>query len=155
MNVHEATTLSATFWLTFAFGRFLAIFYSMYLSDYVIMHLDVFFLVLSSIPLSTSIVSNVYAFYFCSMIFALSFASLGPAALSYTSRYLTINGRIGAIYMVGGSCGEIVLPFIIAYMMDNFDPMWLMYIVTFCTICLYPLASYKFYLAGKHGEKKD
>ena len=155
MSISEATTLSATFWLTFALGRFLAIFYSMYLSDYTIMHIDVICLVFSSIPLSTSLAANTTAFYICSMIFALSFASLGPAALSYTSRYLTINGKIGAIYMVGGSSGEIVLPFVIAYMMDNFDPMWLMYIVTACTLTLYPLATYKFYLAGIHGERRD
>ena len=37
MNFDEATTLAATFWLVFAFGRLMAVFYSLFISDFVIM----------------------------------------------------------------------------------------------------------------------
>ena len=59
----------------------------------------------------------------------LGMSSIFPTAVSWADCYYPLTGRAAAVFIAGSGIGEMVIPVVTGYLFENFNSLWLMYMV--------------------------
>lgn len=116
----RAAYIVAYFWGFLAFGRVLAIFLAIILSNTTMIRLQLLLTLIGSL-LITTIISKSFLFsIIASASFGFGLSSLFPLAMTLISDYgFSMTSSTTTLFVVGSTFGEAVIPILIGFMMDK------------------------------------
>ncbi|XP_019628820.1 PREDICTED: sodium-dependent glucose transporter 1A-like isoform X2 [Branchiostoma belcheri] len=126
LSKDDAVGLNTLFWGTFSLVRGTAIFTTKCLSVKVILLLNLVGAIVSSLGLCVYAEHNRTLLFVATGIFGGSISTVFPSAISWAERYIHVTGKAAAVFVVGASFGEMVMPVLVGTMFER-SPMWLMY----------------------------
>lgn len=128
---------TSTFWTTFSVGRFSGIFLVRYFKPVKLLTLHLVLLITSFVGLLFASLAFSQELVWCFIALAgFSMSVIFPCIFSWTQEnIIAVSGVISAMFLIAASSGSILNPLFLAYLMDNFSPMWFMYLLL-CQSCL-------------------
>lgn len=127
----QASALNTVFWGGFCIGRFFAIFAAKVLSITSLFQLDLVGGVFFSIALLFIVQFN-WAYELALVAtggFGTFIACIFPSGIAWGEQYITINGRMASVLVVGGALGEMLFPFLVGLTIES-APRTFIYIIT-------------------------
>ena len=70
----------------------------------------------------------------CSALLGIGYGTIIPSSFLWVSSFMTIDGLFSSSYWVGSGIGSALIPTLMGYLMDTFDPMWFSYVLLACAI---------------------
>ena len=122
-----AAILTSVFWGTFALARAVSILLAAYkLSPGMMMVIDIIGSISAMIFLSAFLSSKVIL-WVGSAVLGASIASMFPTAISWAEQYIEITGKRAAVFVVGASFGEMVVPLVTGRLFTVYKPSFFIY----------------------------
>lgn len=119
--------LTFLFWLTFAFGRLLAIPLSLYVTPKTMLIVDLVGTMISTCFVWTF--SERYTPFAISLIFYGFFmASTFPSAITLLQTIIPVTGNMTTVFIIGASCGEMLVPLLVSSNFQATNYMSLIYV---------------------------
>ncbi|KAL3855262.1 hypothetical protein ACJMK2_014847 [Sinanodonta woodiana] len=127
----NGSLVTAMFWASFGFGRFLGIFVVRIVSP---TKLLLFYCSLLLISLAGFLVGSLLLFDSMVWIFAcltgLSMSVIFPAIFTWTEEnVIPVSGKIASLLLVAASSGSMLNPLYLGYLMENKSPLWFTYLL--------------------------
>lgn len=125
--------MTSLFWGIFTLGRLIAIPTSIYLSSATILAgsligcfvTTVVWLIFIHSKVAIWIVVSFYGF-FISVAF--------PTAMTLTETYVSLTGKLTSVMVVGASFGEMLVPLLVAVLLDKKGPDYLVWMLLLCSV---------------------
>uniref|UniRef100_A0A2C9JDN3 Uncharacterized protein n=1 Tax=Biomphalaria glabrata TaxID=6526 RepID=A0A2C9JDN3_BIOGL len=123
----KGATLAATFWGCLACGRGVSIIIARYFKPPCMIVANLILTITGACLLSFSISSSNSVIWVGTVLFGLGMSSIYPTAITWADTYYPLTGKATAVFVAGSGIGEMTLPMFTAYLFQNFDKMYLMY----------------------------
>ncbi|XP_077978945.1 uncharacterized protein LOC144434368 [Glandiceps talaboti] len=149
----QASYLNATFWGTFALGRFLSICIASVLSPKLMLIPDILGVVLSLVLLATLGSTNSSILWSATVGLGLCMASIFPAAIAWAERYILLTGKATASFFIASSIAGIVIPWFLGLLFSVKGITVLMPLLMGLAIVLFLLFIILQLMASRHGER--
>lgn len=120
LSAKQGSYITSAYWVALTLTRFLSVFLAMKISSLSFLIGDVCLVSLSAIFL-LFLMSKEWTLWLASLTLGIGIASAYGVVVAWINTYMHISSKFLAIFIVGGSTGEIVVPFIITYFIDT-DP---------------------------------
>lgn len=143
--------MTSVFWTAFTVSRLASIFLAIKFSSFVLIVSDLILILLGSLVLMV-LASYEWAVWLASALLGIGIASFFPAAIGWLDTYIDVNSKVASIFVVGASCGEMVIPFVITYYIDTV-PDVLVYVVTASSVSS-AIVIFILYMILRKREKK-
>lgn len=123
----QGATVAAIFWGSLATGRGIAIFIAKCCGPTVLIIIDLIFMIIGGLLLSFGVQHYDKILWLGTLILGLGMSSVFPAGLSWADKYFKVSGKTTAMFVIGSSVGQMLMPVVFGYFFDNFSAMFLMY----------------------------
>lgn len=142
---------ASVYWAAYAFGRFAAIFIVPHFRPSMLLRIYVNLLIVSGIGMLLSTIYNSFwGIWIFTPIVGFSISVFFPLIfLLMEEDFIPVTGKVASLLMVSASLGSMINPIIIGYLMDNFSPMWFVYIPMGQTVALFVMTWASSYLSRK------
>lgn len=105
-----ANYITTTFWVSFAAGRFVAIFVAHFANPTVMLVFNMASTAIGSLALCISGETDVRILYVGSALVGIGMASTFATGFVWTETHLLVTNRISAVFSIGSSMGEMIFP---------------------------------------------
>ena len=119
--------LTTIFWLTFAFGRLIAIPISLYVSPKVMITVDLIGTTIATIFIWVYS-SSLWGLGVCLVFYGLFMASTFPTAITLLQTIMPVTGKMTTVFVVGASLGEMLVPLLVSHNFPATNYMSLVYV---------------------------
>jgi FHS family Na+ dependent glucose MFS transporter 1 len=119
--------LTTLFWLTFAFGRLIAIPLSIYIPPKIMISVDLVGTTIFTILMWVNS-SSLVGLGICLVFYGLFMASTFPTAITLLQTIMPVTGKMTTIFVVGASLGEMLVPLLVSSNFPSTNYMSLVYV---------------------------
>ncbi|KAJ3606663.1 hypothetical protein NHX12_026182 [Muraenolepis orangiensis] len=119
MDFRQAAGLNSLFWGSFAVCRGLAIFLAARVPPAALILSSLVGCTLSSLLLCL-FSSQRGVLWVCTGVYGASMATTFPSGVAWVEQYTTVSGRSASSFVVGAALGEMVLPSLVAHLLETF-----------------------------------
>lgn len=158
MTQDRAALLTATFWGTFAFSRFISVALAKYLKPHSILLMDIIGCIIAgAILVSQHSECNMQSstqLWVGTVILGISASSIFASIMSWVDTFQTVSGRLTSFLFVGGCVGGMIIPVVVGNTFKSIGPCTLMHcIMALSCLCLLTFAA--IYLFGRYYKPSD
>ncbi|XP_070543846.1 sodium-dependent glucose transporter 1-like [Ptychodera flava] len=151
----SASYLNSAFWGGFAVVCALGIPSSIFLSAKTMLIIDLSGICISSILLAAFGDKNKAGLWGATILLGASMATLFPTGITWSERYIKLNGKAMGVLVMAAAAAEMILPWVVGLLFSIYGIMMLMYetfILSVCTIIVYIVMQT---IASRHGERRN
>ncbi|XP_033761423.1 sodium-dependent glucose transporter 1-like [Pecten maximus] len=127
----QGSFATSLFWATFGTGRFLGIWLIKMLKPVVLIGVfttSLGFVFLAFVVFSyLKIDAGIWA---CAVSAGAAMSIIFPTVFTWTNEsFITMSGKVASLFLISASCGAMINPILLGYLMENFTPMWFAYLL--------------------------
>lgn len=125
----QGAIVTAIFWGSLAVGRGFAIFISNCCAPRTMLIIDLVFMMIGSLILAFGVQPVKILLWLGTVFLGIGLSSVFPTSVTWIEQYFKITGKSTAVFVTGSAIGQMTLPVATGYLYENYDKLYLMYIV--------------------------